>query len=314
MMQRYLTYLAGKADKHILSQGLGDWYDIGPKGPGLSQNTPQGVTATAIYHYDLQIISQIARLLGKPADAAEYDRLASAVRDAFNKKFFNAQTKQYATGSQTANAMAVYCGLVNAKDKDAVINNIIKELKEHNNTLTAGDIGYRYLLRVLDDAGRSDVIFDMNSRDDVPGYGYQLAKGATALTESWGALAGVSNNHLMLGHLMEWFYSGLAGIRPATDEVAFRHIEIRPEPVGNVTFAKASHSSPYGTISSSWVKKGGQFTLDVIIPANARATVYLPVSKTARLSANGKPVTSNTYQNGKAVLKVGSGTYHLVAN
>jgi len=49
----------------------------------------------------------------------------------------------------------------------------------------------------------------MNTRDDVPGYGYQLRKGATALTESWAALESVSNNHLMLGHLMEWFYEGL---------------------------------------------------------------------------------------------------------
>ena len=88
-------------------------------------------------------------------------------------------------------------------------------MRAHNNGLTAGDIGYRYLLKVLDDEGRSDVIFDMNDRSDVPGYGYQLAKGATALTESWQALPSVSNNHFMLGHIMEWFYSGLGGIRPA---------------------------------------------------------------------------------------------------
>ncbi|WP_295768274.1 family 78 glycoside hydrolase catalytic domain [uncultured Mucilaginibacter sp.] len=315
MMQRYLTYLAGMAKENILSQGLGDWYDLGPKSPGLSQNTPQGITATAIYYYDLNIVSQIARMLDKPADAAKYEKLAIEVRKAFNQKFFNQQTKQYGTGSQTANAMAVYFDLVEAKDKQAVIANIVKEIKDHNNALTAGDIGYRYLLRVLDDAGRSDVIFDMNNRSDVPGYGYQLAKGATALTESWQALPGVSNNHLMLGHIMEWFYSGLAGIKQPdnVNGVGFRSIDIRPEPVGDVTSAQAKTQSPYGIISTKWKKKGGTFLLDVEIPANSRATVYLPVAQTAKLSMNGKAVQATGYENGKAIMKVGSGTYHLEA-
>lgn len=314
VMQKYLDYLASKADDHILTQGLGDWYDIGPAAPGLSQNTTKGVTATAIYHYDLQIMSKIARLLGKNADAATFDRLAAKVKKSFNATFYNAQTHQYATGSQTSNAMAVYCGLVDARDKDAVIANIVKDIRNRNNSLTAGDIGYRYLLRVLDDAGRSDVIFDMNFRDDVPGYGYQLAKGATALTESWQALAGVSNNHFMLGHITEWFYSGLAGIRPAGDAIAFKQIEIRPEPVGNVTSAQATNLSPYGTISTRWEKKGKEFKLDVEIPANTSALVYLPVAKNAKVKLNGKPISAQSYANGKALVKIGSGVYHFIAD
>ena len=78
------------------------------------------------------------------------------------------------------------------KYKTAVIDALIKDIRNRNNALTAGDIGYRYVLRALEDAGRSDVIFEMNSRDDVPGYGYQLKHGATALTESWQAYESVS--------------------------------------------------------------------------------------------------------------------------
>jgi alpha-L-rhamnosidase len=190
---------------------------------------------------------------------------------------------------------------------------LIRDIRNRNNSLTAGDIGFRYLLRVLDDAGRSDVIFDMNSREDVPGYGYQLAKGATALTESWPALAGVSNNHLMLGHIVEWFYGALAGIRQGDSGVAFKDIEIRPEPVGDVVFARASHLSPYGTISSKWEKKENQFVLDIEVPANTQASVFLPVSKSAKLTVNGKPVNYLSYENGKALIKTGSGIYHFVA-
>jgi alpha-L-rhamnosidase len=313
-MQRYLKYIAGKADKGILKQGLGDWYDIGPKSPGLSQNTPQGLTATAIYHYDLQITEKVARLLGKSADATQYQKLAIEVKQSFNNSFFNAQSKQYGTGSQTANAMAIYCGLVEPQYKAAVVENIVQDLRNRNNSLTAGDIGYRYLLRVLDDEGRSDIIYAMNNRSDVPGYGYQLAKGATALTESWQALAGVSNNHLMLGHLMEWFYSGLAGIRQTSNSVAFRNIEIRPEPVGDVNHAEAKSQTPYGIIGSRWLREGEMFTLDIDIPANSNAVVYLPVGKTAKLSVNGKAASNTTNANGKAMLKVGSGKYHITAN
>jgi hypothetical protein len=252
-------------------------------------------------------------------DAASYRKLAAELKLSYNKKFFNPTTKQYGTGSQTANAISVYAGLVDPQYKIAVVSNIVKDIRNRGNSLTAGDIGYRYLLRVLDDEGRSDVIFDMNSRADVPGYGYQLAHGATALTESWAALPEVSNNHFMLGHLMEWFYSGLAGIRPADDAIAFNKIQIRPEAVGDVTWAKASYQSPYGVISSSWKKEAGRFELNVTIPPNTTATVYLPVSKTAAITCGGpntkqrKDMRFMGYKDGKAVVEVGSGTYVFMA-
>ena len=289
MMQRYIGYLKGKAQHNILSQGLGDWYDIGPNSPGVSQLTPQGVTATATYYYDLTIVAQVAALLKKDADKKLYTDLAKAVKDSFNNKFYDAVKKQYASGSQAANAMALFMGLTTKENKNDVIESLVKDIHNRKNALTAGDIGYRYVLRALEDAGRSDVIFDMNSRNDVPGYGYQLAHGATALTESWQAYPSSSNNHFMLGHLMEWFYAGLCGIRQPKDGVAFKEIEIRPQPVGDITEAAASFHSPYGWIQSSWHRTGNQFVLRVSIPVNTKATILL--------LGNANPV------------KVGSGNY-----
>ncbi|MFD2720617.1 family 78 glycoside hydrolase catalytic domain [Hymenobacter monticola] len=320
MMRRYVAYLGTQANGHIITKGLGDWYDLGPKPPGTSQLTPMGVTGTATYYYDLSILAQIARLLGKTADATAYEQLGAEVKTAFNQKFFNPATKQYATGSQTANAMAMYMGLVAPADKAAVIENIVQDIRSRDNTLTAGDIGYRYLLRVLEDAGRSDVIFAMNNRSDVPGYGYQLAHGATALTESWAALPTVSNNHLMLGHLQEWLYGGLAGIRPAEESVAFDKIDIRPEPVGDVRSARATHLSPYGLIVSDWKKVGYGFALTVTIPVNATATIYLPATASARITEGGQPLAKHPelqslgFAEGRARVKVGSGTYHFEVN
>jgi hypothetical protein len=150
----------------------------------------------------------------------------------------------------------------------------------------------------------------MNNRDDVPGYGYQMKHGATALTESWQAYPNVSNNHLMLGHLMEWFYSGLAGIRRAKDAVAFNKIEIVPGAPGDVTNAKATYHSLYGEIVSEWEKNGSEFELDVEIPPNTTATVFLPATRNQEVTENGKKVVV-TWLNDSAVIKIGSGKYQF---
>jgi len=89
MMRRYINYLQKKAVNNILSQGLGDWYDIGPKRPGVSQLTPPGVTATAIYYHDLVIMTHIATVLNKTTDAKQYMQLALAVKKSFNENFFD---------------------------------------------------------------------------------------------------------------------------------------------------------------------------------------------------------------------------------
>ncbi len=275
MMQRYISYLLTKDSSFILKHGLGDWFDIGPKKSGFAQMTKIGVTGTATLYYDVTILIEIAKLMNNSADVQRYTLLAASIKKAFNTAFFDKQKLQYDSASQTANAMALYMGLAEPKNKKAVTDALVKDIQSRNNALTAGDIGYRYVLRALEDAGRSDIIFDMNSRDDVPGYGFQLKHGATALTESWQAYESVSNNHFMLGHLQEWFYAGLAGIKQTNNSVAYKNIEIRPQPVGDVTAAKVTFISPYGQIVSDWKIINGVFELTVTVPVNTMANVYL---------------------------------------
>lgn len=319
MMQKYVTYLSRKAKDNILTYGLGDWYDLGPKPLGPSQLTPRGITATATYFYDLTILAQTARLLGKTREAAEYEQRATAVKQAFNQAYYNPKTAQYGTGSQTANAMVLYMNLVEPANRAAVSANLVRDIKARNNSLTAGDVGYRYLLLALGQAGASDVVFDMNSRTDVPGYGYQLMRGATALTESWQANHDASNNHLMLGHLMEWFYSELAGIQEAQTSIAGKEIVIYPKLVGDVTSVNASYNSPYGLVGSQWIKKGGRVDLTVKVPVNTTAMVYVQTGDSSSVLESGKPVGEQKeiqfvrQENGYSVYKVGSGTYQFQA-
>ncbi|MDR2425295.1 MAG: glycoside hydrolase family 78 protein [Prevotellaceae bacterium] len=312
-MKRYADYLGSKTEGHILSHGLGDWYDLGPNHPGESQLTSKGVTATAVYYYDICILQKTAALLGYSADETHYRTLAEEIRTAFNRKYFNRETKQYDRNSQTANAMALYMGLADEQHRNDVFANIIADLKQRNYSQTPGDIGFRYFLRVLESEGASETIFTINSRDDVPGYGFQLAKGATSLTESWAALRFVSNNHCMLGHLMEWFYSGLAGIRQAEHSTAFRETIIHPNPVGNITSASATYQTPYGKILSEWEKDADSFRLHVEIPANTSALVYFPVDDLSKLTENGTPfkTTTITDAQGRRAIKIGSGVYRF---
>lgn len=313
MMKGYVQYLKNRSTGNILSHGLGDWYDIGPQKSGFAQMTKMGITATATFYYDLTIMIEVAKLLNKTADIEMYQQLAATVKRAFNDKFFNKRKLQYDSASQAANAMALYMGLVEPQYKQAVLDALIKDIKGRNNALTAGDIGYRYVLRALEDAGRSDIIFDMNSRDDVPGYGFQLKHGATALTESWQAYESVSNNHFMLGHLMEWFYAGLAGIKQGDNSVAYNKIEIKPQPAGDVTSAKGSYYSVYGEIVSDWKKHGDEIELNVEIPVNTTATIYLPAEKKSVVKENGK-IIRTSYAEGKAIVKIGSGRYNFKVN
>jgi hypothetical protein len=272
-MRGYAAYLQNKAQDHILAYGLGDWYDIGPKAPGVSQLTSPGVTATAIYYQSLTALASIATLLHHADDAVSYAREAAEVREAFNSRFYQAEAHQYDTGSQTANAMALAIGLVPAADRDAVLANLVADIHAHGDHVTAGDIGFHYVVRALTDGGRSDVLLDMLSRTDPPSYGDQLAHGATTLTEAWDANPNSSQDHFMLGHAEEWFYRGLAGIDVDLSRPHGTQIEIHPAVPGDLHSVSATFRSALGTIASSWVRSGDAVTIEIALPARARITI-----------------------------------------
>ncbi|MGE5420753.1 MAG: family 78 glycoside hydrolase catalytic domain, partial [Chloroflexota bacterium] len=276
MMIDYISYLNILAPEGILRHGLGDWYDLGPRFPGEAQLTPRSVTATSIYYYDVKLMSEMAAVLGREGDMIYYKDLAAQIKTAFNTEFYDPEKGIYSLGSQTAFAMPLFFGMVEDSCRSRVVANLVTSIKANGNSLTAGDIGYRYLLRALEQEGQSQLIFDMNSKTDVPGYGYQLSKGATSLTESWAGLTEVSNNHMMLGHLMEWFYSGIGGIRQDESSKAYEHIVIAPQPAGDITSAETTCTSVQGTISTSWKISGSGMDLKVRIPVGSMATIVIP--------------------------------------
>lgn len=305
-MKHYTDYLATRAVGNIIAYGLGDWYDIGPGEPGFSKLTTPGVTATAIYFQVVTVMAKIARILGNESDAERYSVLAAEIRKAFNERFFNPTEGYYDRNSQTANAMPLALGIVEDQYRPTVARHLADDIISRGYALTAGDIGYRYLLKALEDCGLSDIIYSMNSGFTSPGYGWQLAHGATALTESWQAYGSVSNNHMMLGHLMEWLFGSVGGIR-FNEEEGSRHIMIKPMPVGALTSAETTVSTPYGEVECRWKITDGNMSMALSIPANSRATVVLPGYTGGTLTDFGREITPTH----NSTLSIGSGTYLL---
>ena len=315
MMTRYVDYLHGKSKNNILYHGLGDWYDLGPKHPGVAQLTPKALTATSIYYYDLLLVTRVAELLNKDTEIKKFSDLAKEVREAFLEKFYDPETHVCSTGSQTSYAMALYTGLLPEQDKEKVLNNLIDSIEHNDYALTSGDIGYHFLVRVLNENNRSDILYKMNNRSDRPGYGYQLKKGATALTESWAALSDVSNNHMMLGHLMEWFYSGLGGIYQADNSLAYRKIIIAPKPVGDIKWVKCSYNSPQGIIISEWELIGNTFSLIIEVPEATSAKIIIPdnYKNSTVETVNLTEQKTLNIKIDEGALKVGPGKYKIIA-
>ncbi len=265
-MQRYASYLYTRAQaevdslgnitkpQHIISYGLGDWYDLGPKGPGYSQLTPNGLTATAIYYEEIQAMQQMAAVLNRCDDAQYYALLCDSIREAYRTQFDTCR-------SQTALAMGLSLGLLpdslHTWAREQLINDLdtphttsdSKGTQHWNTLLTAGDIGFVYLVRTMADMGLHAELMQLCTNPDIPGYGMQLAKGATSLTESWQALDNVSNNHLMLGHIMEWLYGYVGGIRKIDGQYV-----VDPAPIPGIDWCDCTYMTGEGPIHVKWKK------------------------------------------------------------
>ena len=302
VMKKYVDYLGTKATNHIVSHGLGDWYDYGTHAAGYSKNSPIALSATSHYFYGASLVAKAAKLLNKTDDIAKYETLTSDIKKAFNDKFFNAETKQYGTNSQFSNAVPIFMDIVEPQYKAAVMKNLLNDIKAKGDRLTTGDVGNRYLFQALARNGENETMYKMNNHYDAPGYGFQIKFGLTTLTEQWDPRKGNSWNHFMMGQIEEWFYQSLAGIVPDAENPGFKHFFIQPEIVGDMTFVKATYKSIYGNIASAWEKKDGKLILKIEIPANTSATVKLPVSKNSEIKVNGKPTKD---------LKLGSGKYTI---
>ena len=211
----------------------------------------------------------------------------SEINKAFHREFYHKDTRQYGTGSQCSNALPLFLGMVPADDRQAVLDNLVADIKRHGNRLTTGDVGNRYLFQTLARNGLNELMYTMHNHEEAPGYGFQLKFGATTLTEQWDPRQGSSWNHFMMGQIDEWFFNSLAGIRTVEGKPGMKEIEIRPRPVGDLTYVRASTQTLYGKVAVDWTRENGVFTLKVTIPVGCTARVFLPDEKEPKIVESG---------------------------
>ena len=279
-MKRYVDYLATQAKDGIINSNLGDWYDYGHgKGDGPSQWTPTNLTATAIWALGASTVRRAAVVLGKTADAVHYGQLADQIKSDFQRRFYDPTRKSVLNhGScQAANSVALCAGLIPDEDRPAVLQAIVEDLERRDYQQTVGEVMQVFFIRALAEGGRNDVLHRIYSRENRGSYGFMVRQGLTSLPESWDARPGTgsSMNHFMLGHLIEWHFAYVAGIRQQPGDIGWKRVLIAPEP-GPLDSASAVFESPAGRIAVDWVKKGTEFKLKTTVPVGIQAEAVLP--------------------------------------
>ena len=274
-MFRYVDYLQSKDSCRILKQGLGDWYDYGKGRSGFSQNTPMPLVATAHYYQWVKLTQKAAAMSGKTAEANRYAILASEILQAFQKEFLHVEKAvsseksssdavvkdavekniiekvYYGSGSQASNAIPLALGMVPSQYRKQVLQHLVDDIHAHHDRLTTGDVGNRYLFQALLENGYADLWYKMLAHDDVPGYGFQIKKGMTTLTEQWNPEMGASMNHFMMAHINNHFLPDIVGIR-----IEQGRLTIAPQPMGDLTWAKGSTQLSNGKqVAVTWKKQ-----------------------------------------------------------
>ena len=219
----------------------------------------------------------VARALGKRTDFDQLGRLTFKIRAAWRAKFLDPATGIVAGNCQTSMACGLYQGLVDEEEKPLVLAALVASVEQANRHIDCGILGTKYVMQALTDLGRADLAYAIATQTDFPSWGHWLAQGATTLWENWNGDS--SRNHHMFSDISAWFYKGLAGINPDPAAPGFKHVIVRPQPVGDLRWVRAWHDSPYGRIESNWTREGTDFALELTLPPNTSGIVVLPGSQ-----------------------------------
>ena len=265
---KYLDYLAGREDTEgTVTYGIGDWVFY-------KTQTPTAFTTTCYYYLDHLYMAKFAELIGK--DGNRYAKKAEELKALINQKYFDQSKAIYANGSQAAQGVSLYLGIVPKEYEQQVADNLSMMIKANNNLLDFGVLGSKTVLRMLSKHGYADLAYQMAAQEEAPSWGNWIKQGFTTLGETWilsPEFRDASVNHMFLGDVNAWMYNVLAGINYDEQEPGFKHILIQPHFVKGLDWVKAEYKSVNGIIRSEWERKGKQVILKVIIPVNTNATV-----------------------------------------
>ncbi|MDD9988738.1 MAG: family 78 glycoside hydrolase catalytic domain, partial [Spirochaetaceae bacterium] len=330
-LARLVAWLGSLAEEHVIEPGLGDHMEPQPDGSTSSspRHTPTALTSTAIWYWDVRTLGRIAAILGRGGDAARYAELAERIAAAFNRRFLDPERGTYASGSQTADAVALQMGLVPAEAVERVLDHLLHDVTvRHEGRLSTGMVGTNALVYALPRHGAAEMMYRIATQTTFPSWGFMLERDATTLWEAWSDDRDeqLSLNMKLLGSVDKFFYRDVAGIRPLAP--GFRRIAVAPRVVGPVRHASASIETVRGPAAVSWrMLDDGALRLTAEIPANASAEIRLPTGGRpgVRVTEGRRPVwrrgayvpgapgvTDARAEDDCVVVEAGSGSFELV--
>jgi alpha-L-rhamnosidase len=302
-LQKQIEFLKSKAQNHLFYWDISDHESLDPR--------PEAFSASAFYFQHLLMASRFAGILNKKEDSVSYARLHQQVKKRITQQFLVPTTGRFDNATQSAQLFALGYDL--APDKEKSMKVLMNELERHQWHLSTGIFTTQLFFDVMRDNDLSEIAYRVANQRTFPGWGYMLEKGATTLWESWEfPETGPSRNHPMFGSIEEWFYRSLLGINSTAP--GFAKIKLKPQPAGDLTWAKGSFESIRGRIVSDWKLSDGKFILQVTIPPNTTAEVWVPVHDKAVVLQNGKAIQNLTYEKGYAIVQTGSGKYTFMTD
>jgi alpha-L-rhamnosidase len=309
--------------------GFSDWLSIGKK-------TSPDMLATMYYGYCASLMSEMAKAVNKDEESKYYAEVFGKIKDAFLKHYVSAEgklicdEKAYVDGergftghTQTAYANAIYMKMLPDSLIPVAGRYLNQLVKDNNNYLVTGFLGVRPLLPALSATGYTETAYQLLLNKGYPSWGYEVENGATTIWERWNSFTkgkgfgdpGMNSfSHYSFGSVCEWMFRDMAGIN--SDGPAYKKIIIKPEiPADKIKFTNASLITMNGKIVSSWKVEGKKLIMNVTIPVNSSAVIYIPTVDQSTVKEGSAVINKlsgaeiEKYENGYLPIKIGSGTY-----
>ncbi|WP_162817891.1 family 78 glycoside hydrolase catalytic domain [Niabella yanshanensis] len=309
-LQKQIRFLADSAKNNLYDTDLSDHESLDEK--------PIAFTASCFYLSHVKLMNEFAVILGKTEDAIKYQNMSKNIEAAIIRKFYNPANGVFANGTQSAQFFGLWHNLVSKSAKDNALNAMKQAVAKKDHHLSTGIFGTKMLFDVLRNNNLNDLAYQIASQLDYPGWGHMIENGATTLWETWKYSDNTySHNHPMFGSINEWFYRALLGINAAAP--GFKKILIKPQPAGDLSYASGSYRSVAGEIKSSWKLEANVYSLNISIPPNTTADVWIRTAKGAVVTESGKDIRKlKTIEmrpgaDGYTIVRVGSGDYQFQA-
>ncbi len=328
-MKAWVGYMENNSKNDLWNKGFhfGDWLFFSPEDDvnGRAAVTDKYLIAQCFFAHSIQLLINAATVLGNTKDVYYYSNLLQRIKDAFVKEYVTPNGR-LVSGTQTAYVLALNFDMFPENLRNQAADRLVANIENYDNHLSTGFLGTPYLCHVLTRFGYDTVAYKLLLQDTYPSWLYPVKMGATTIWERWDGqkpdstfeTPGMNSfNHYAYGSIGDWMYRVIAGIDTYEDMPGYKHIRIMPHIGGNLSFANGDLKTNYGLVSSHWKTENGQIYLDVEIPVNTLATIYIPakdgqlVKEGGILLANSTDLKSNEKEGRYIKVEIGSGKYHF---